>query len=260
MAPPRTPAQPQPAPAGGVLRTFRPPRPYQTLLWALAAAGWAVAAAFAVVGLWRLGLAVLFYGPVVVAPWSTPWFLAAGAASLLSTWLTWNAHRTSHLAVHELRTGLLIERRGDRTHVPWTAVSGIYTSAIHYRIPVLSRPRVMIELISQSGRKVRLPSVLAGVEQLVSTIKARTYPRLLEEYRQAFNEGQPLQFGPLALSRAGLQHDQRTLAWKEIGSVTLERGRLSIRPTQGKDWHIAVRRIPNAEVCLQLASHLSGGS
>jgi hypothetical protein len=159
-----------------------------------------------------------------------------------------------------LRTGLLIERRKDRIHVRWSAVSAIYTSSIHYRIPLLSTPRVSIELHSQSGRRVRLPAVLAGAEQLVSSIKARTYPRLLDEYRQAFNAGQPLTFGPLLFSRSGLQHGRRALAWSEVDSVTLERGRLTVRPRHGRGWRIAVRRIPNAEVCLQLASHLGGGA
>ncbi len=242
------------------MRSFRPPRAYRTLLWALALAAWLIAAVLTVIGLWRWGLAVLHYGPVVVWPWSAPWFLSAAAAVLLSLWLTLNAFNASRRAVHELRTGLLIERRKDRTHVPWSAVSAIYTSAIHYRIPLLSTPRVTIELLSQSGRRVRLPAVLAGPEQLVSSIKARTYPRLLEEYRQAFNAGLPLDFGPLQLNRVGLQHRRQSLAWSEIDSVTLERGRLTVRPRSGRGWRIAVRRIPNAEVCLQLTSHLGGGS
>ncbi len=252
---------PPPGPAGGgVLRSFRPPRAYRALLWGLALFAWLIAAILTLIGLWRLGLALLHYGPVVVWPWSAPWLLAATAAGLLSLWLTLNAFNAAHRAVHELRTGLLIERRRDRTHVPWSAVSAIYTSAIHYRIPLLSTPRVTIELLSQSGRKVRLPAVLAGAEQLVSSIKARTYPRLLEEYRQAFNAGQPLDFGPLQLSRTGLRHGQQVLPWSEIESVTLERGRLHVHPRRGRGWRIAVRRIPNAEVCLQLASHLGGGA
>jgi hypothetical protein len=248
------------APAGGVLRSFRPPGAYRSLLWGLAFAAWLLAAVLSAIGVWRWGLAVLHYGPVVVWPWSAPWFLAAAGAVLLSLGLTVNAFNASRRAVHELRTGLLIEQRKDRTHVPWSAVSAVYTSAIHYRIPVLSTPRVTIELLSQSGRKVRLPAVLAGAEQLVGSIKARTYPRLLEENREAFNAGQPLEFGPLSLSREGLRYGRRTLAWSEVASVTLERGRLEVRPRRGRRWRIPVRRIPNAEVCLQLASHLGGGA
>lgn len=242
-----------------MLRSFRPPRAYRSLLWSLALAAWIAAALLTTMGLWRWGLAVLHYGPVVVWPWSAPWLLAAAAAVLVSLWLTMNAFNASRRAVHELRTGLLIEQRRDRTHVPWSAVSAIYTSAIDYRIPLLSTPRVTIELLSQSGRKVRLPTVLAGAEQLVGSIKARTYPRLLDEYRQAFNAGQPLRFGPLELNRTGLQHGRQALGWSEVASVTLERGRLNVRPRRGRGWRIAVRRIPNAEVCLQLASHLGGG-
>jgi len=94
----------------------------------------------------------------------------------------------------------------------------------------------------------------------VGSIKARTYPRLLEESRQTFNAGRPLEFGPLSLNQQGLQYGRRTLAWSEVASVTLERGRLDVRPRHGRRWRIPVRRIPNAEVCLQLASHLGGGA
>ncbi|MCJ7512845.1 MAG: hypothetical protein MUO23_07735 [Anaerolineales bacterium] len=261
MAQPPAQARPSPAPVpAGILRTYRPPPAYRTLLWGIALAAWIVAAILAVIGLWRWGLAVLHYGPVVVWPWSAPWFAAATAVVVLSLWLTFNAFGASGRAVHELRTGLLIEGRRERTHVPWTAVSGIYTSAIHYLIPMLSTPRLTIELLSHSGRSIRLPAVLSGADHLVSTIKVRTYPRLLEEYRQAFNTGAPLHFGPLELNRNGMQYGKETLAWAEVASVTLERGRLWVRPMSGRGWRIAVRRIPNAEVCLQLASHLGSGA
>ncbi len=244
------------------MRTYRPARAYRTGLWAGAMASWIAGGVVTLIGLWRWGLAMLEYGPVVVWPWSAPWLGAAAILIVLALWVTVLAFGASRRAVRVLRSGMLIERWRRRTHVPWEAVSAIYTSAIDYRLPLLSAPRVAIRLRSQSGQIVRLPSVLSNADELVTTIKAHTYPRLLEQYRREFNLGHALSFGPLELNKTGLRYGKDSLLWTEVASVTLERGRLRVRfrPDSGRGWKIPASRIPNADLCLQLTSLLGSGS
>lgn len=248
-------------PGSAVLQTHRTPRRSRRLLTGASVLMWLLTVLLATIATYRWGMAALYYGPGVMLPWSGPWLLAALVSALLASALTVAAIRARRRSVHVLRSGLLLQNGGRRTHVPWNAITKIYTSAVSYRIPVLSRPRLSIELGSRSGQRVSLPPFLEGADRLLTAVKAEVYPRLMVEARQAFNSGQAVQFGPLSLDRQGVRRGEVLLPWDQLADVRLEGGRLSIEPVRGrgKRWRIAVRTIPNADLCLQVITLIQQG-
>jgi hypothetical protein len=91
---------------------------------------------------------------------------------------------------------------------------------------------------------------------LVEFIKSQVYPGLLEDYRQKYNQGGPLSFGPLILTAKGIQRKDQMLQWEDLGQVSLGRGILSLELIDGQRVRIPAHKVPNVEICTQLIEHL----
>ena len=94
---------------------------------------------------------------------------------------------------------------------------------------------------------------MAGLAQLITTIKRQVYPRLLKEYLQHLRNGQPIPFGPLQVRPEGVVKGQRRLSWSEVASAELKDGRIVLKTNQrGAPIRVRANSVPNAEICLQL--------
>jgi hypothetical protein len=86
------------------------------------------------------------------------------------------------------------------------------------------------------------------------------YPILLQELRQALQEGDPLEFGPLTLTSIGIHKGRSLISWDGLEAADLSNGWLSVRGLrEGRPaaTRVPAFQVPNVELCVQLIEYLS---
>jgi hypothetical protein len=225
-----------------------------------------------VLGVVRWYLAYTHFGPALVWRWSSPAFLTAGGLGILCIVAMLAAGRARGLSIRVHRNGLMILRGRRGTWVPWNRILSVQTSSIRYGPPGFPRRREAGLVLRYEGsksanpgpkprvRSIRLTYALEGIEDLAAAVKERVYPLLLEASSESFNRGNPLVFGKVHLTKAGIQAGNRILSWKGLGEISLTRGELVVRPAAGSGGatvRVAAHRVPNVELCVQLIQYLS---
>lgn len=90
-------------------------------------------------------------------------------------------------------------------------------------------------LSEHSATKVRSKGNLENAEQLAQTIQQEVTRRQLGRAMTMFNAGQPVQFGPLTVTRAGLEHGRKILPWSQFAGAAIGRqGYFVVRATEQK--------------------------
>ncbi|MFQ5942575.1 MAG: DUF6585 family protein [Anaerolineales bacterium] len=223
----------------------------------LAGLGLIAGAGFLGMGAYRWTFALSNYGPAVVWRWSAAW-LAVGMLFLIigligAAWV----FRWNWLAVTTYEKGMQIQHRRHMSFVTWSEIQEVLVSGVTYGVLGLiwgSRSSLRLEIAG--GRKHRFPDTLAGLPQLITTIKSHVYPRLLNEYSQHLRNGQPVAFGPLQVRPEGIAKGQRRLGWSEVASADLKDGTIYLKTNQrGAPIRVRANAVPNAEICLQLIQH-----
>ena len=221
---------------GSVISTHGLRREYRTLGVSLTVIGLCTAFLSAAIGIYRWYFAYRHFGPAAVARWSGPALGISLASAMLGL------------------IGLAYFER-----IPWDQIQAISTSSVRYGLPWFSWGRsskITIHLKPKGKRS--LSQSLTNLDQLAITAKKYVYPGLLEQYRQALQQGDAVQFGSIEITRRELLHGKRKYPWAEINKVKLDRGFLIIEK-QSAHWkrrmRLSAQRIPNIDLCFQLIQH-----
>ena len=208
-------------------------------------------------GLYRAQYANTYYGPVAAQFWSRPWYLLAGCSALLVlVWLTIRLVRSRrYVAVHQNGVRVRLSRR---QQYAWGSLAGVATGVVQTRllgIPLYTRSQA--ELFPAVGARIRLDDSLENLPELLTQIKARLYPRLLRAMRKAFQDGERVYFGPLAIQQNELRLEEKDRAalvipWSQVRSVNIQAGMLVIDIDEKRSIRLPVARVPNLELLLQI--------
>ena len=247
---------------GNAIMLHKARRRERRLHLVMATVGLVVGGGLLSIGLYRWNFALSNYGPAVVWRWSAAW-LAVGALFLTvgiagAAWLI----RWNWLAITTFENGLQIQRGKALSTVSWSEIQAVFVSGVTYGVLGLiwgSRSSLRLEVAG--GRKLRFPDTLAGLAQLITTVKRHVYPRLLNEYSQHLRNGQPVAFGPLQVRPEGVAKGQRRLGWSEVASAELKDGKILLTTNQrGAPIRVRANSVPNAEIFMQLIQHYANQS
>lgn len=113
---------------------------------------------------------------------------------------------------------------------------------------------------TSTGQKLKFDSKLAHIEALGDTLQRQVSARLLPGHTQALNSGQRLTFGPLSLDHEGLYAGYKSLLWREIKTIRLERGAIAIEAETGGRLNsatVTVEHVLNFWIFHQIVSQLA---
>jgi hypothetical protein len=107
------------------------------------------------------------------------------------------------------------------------------------------------------GREFTFDNFLPDLRALGRLIERKTLKYLLDEEMEAFEDGEVIRFGPLAVSRKGIRKGDEWLRWADVKDVNFERGKGHIVITKEDKWlawhRQLVNGVPNFHVFLEIA-------
>lgn len=177
-------------------------------------------------------------------------FLALGGVFL------WGLRRQEGLRVRVYERGLVYRRRGRERVFPWDEVEAFGESASRYEDALTglkSGVGYVYRLRRSDGASVTLDNEVHGIARLGRIIREATGGRLVARTAEAVRGGGLAQFGEFVLTREGLTHKSKTLAWGEVGGVEFADGRLNVKDRAGRKWASELHGfVPNAHVLVAL--------
>lgn len=210
--------------------------------------------------LYRWYFAYARFGPAVVWRWSGPAIGIAFLALLLALYSGLFLLRNRKRKIFTSTAGLWLIHGGNRTALKWQEISSIRSYPASF---ALSRsghdPQLRINLRTVDDNLIKLPTFLTELDIAQEIIKKNVYPLAMNRYRALLEADQPLEFGPLQLTRSGVVFRNHTEPWQNFHEVDIEAGRLNLEfrsPEGSSKISIAARKIPNIDLCVQLLRNI----
>lgn len=212
-----------------------------------------------IIGLWRWRFVMTNFGPAVLWRWINPFIFGTVGFVLVMIvgilLLVRNARQEIQLSPMGITW-----RKGRKLEVfRWDEIKYIFFNSVHYGIldfTWANKTEVVLHL--QNGRQLKINQAFGDIVTLAETLKYYVYPQMFEKIRIAFNQGEPMHFGPLTLTSQAILNGRKALRWQDIGKVELQRGVLQIQPieqSRGPQFSFPVHKIPNVDLCIQILSH-----
>lgn len=222
-----------------------------SLVVALAAVLWSI---------YRWYFAFARFGPAIVWRWSGPAIGIALLALLLATFCALFLVRNRRRQLITSPQGLGLFNAKERLSLPWSDIVSIRTAAAPFALLRRGeRAQIRISLRTLDDQIINLSPYLTDLAEAQQIIKKNIYPTAMNRYRELMKAGQPLEFGPLQLTRRGITYKGRSEPWQQLRDHKLERGRLIIEfrgNARSRKFSIPAARIPNIDLCVQLLRNI----
>lgn len=213
-------------------------------------------------GLYDTYLAIQQRGPALIDDKLTVPALIAFVLFLLGLLAGWGAYANWNKGVVIYERGFAIrDRKGVRTWV-WEDVSSFMATVTrHYTNGIYTGTTHVYTLISRRNERVVLSDIFKGVEQLAQSIEQSIFPILYDRAAAQYNGGQTIIFGPVSISKAGIQIGRKNYPWPEVREVSIHQGILKVTKKDG-GWFSGASAmassIPNLRVLLSIIHQVVG--
>jgi len=206
------------------------------------------------VGLDKKRYAMEKFGPAVAQSWAKPWFLLATAALIPLIWLALIRVRQSHRMIKIYTNGLFVKStRGKKHFIFWENISGITQLSFEKRfLGFLFTKNHKFAIHTYNGSKIKLDSNLRKIDEIGYRIKAKVYPRILQESRVRIRNGKGLEFGPILFNQHELTLKNETYSWEIVSSLSAKDGFVIFSLDNQHLIRIPTDQIPNVEIFIQL--------
>jgi hypothetical protein len=209
-----------------------------------------------------LGGLVLILGPVWVLLHGRPGGAALFKLIVLGLLLTpgaialcIGALRKWGLRVLVFPEGLVRAHRGKVQAVFWEEIQTINQQVNVGAVSKIMSSSLVFVVQRASGEELHFDGYLPDLKKLGAILQRETLRHLLPRALAVYQRGEPVAFGKLQVSRAGISNGKDTLPWSEVKEVKVEESSVSVSK-EGKwwTWYTAViTEVPNAHVFQALA-------
>lgn len=222
-----------------------------------------LAAASLLYGLWYTYGQLQSYGPAVLIKSILPFLIALIICLLIAAATAWAAYSNWNKAVVIYQGGLAYADRHGVKSWRWDEFASL-TSAVtrHYTNGIYTGTTHIYTLTKNGGEKIVLTDSFPKVEDISGMIRANVFPLLYQSYAEAYNAGQRLVFGPVAISKSGgIQIGKREYPWDQVEQVSIHQGVVRVAK-KGGGWFSGATAtasvIPNLEVMLSIIDQVAG--
>ncbi|WP_420645008.1 DUF6585 family protein [Candidatus Leptofilum sp.] len=187
-----------------------------------------------------------------------------GGVGLLSliggAWAVHTHRQEKDMAVQVYQDGILFTKNGRTIAMRWDEVQNLDVIVVYNR--QIRSSFYNYTLKDTAGQTMRLnltPGNLENSDQLAQTIQHEVTRRQLAQAFTKLNAGLTVDFGPLSVTKDGIQNGRNHLPWSEFKEARLTyKGYFRIWPKFGsKSWaKIEMQKIPNLFTFLALANQL----
>jgi hypothetical protein len=212
-----------------------------------------------IIGVWRWWYVMTHFGPAVLWRWLHPiLWTAIGLGVMGGIGLYLLLHR-SRQEIQLSPMGITWRKGRNLTIFRWVDIENIYIASVQYGIlDFVWADKAEVVLHIQKKKRVRSNQAFENIEILVETIKHYVYPLMFKKFKNSFNQGEPVQFGPIVLTSQGVLNGRKAFRWQDIGKIELQNGRLdlhAIEETGTAKFSFPAHKIPNIDLCLQILHH-----
>jgi len=153
------------------------------------------------------------------------------------------------IEVHE--EGLLQRQRGKSVEMRFEDVASIRSVRVKGRYGARAERH---EIHAADGRCITFSLMHDLALDLLADIEAQVVPRLQKQALRAFDAGEIVRFGTVALSEHGVHLPARVLPWSELREVTVEKGSIGfVGEARRRLGGVAARDVSNVTIFLMMA-------
>jgi hypothetical protein len=213
-------------------------------------------------GLYVTFLAARKHGPALIDEKLPVPAMIALVLVLLGMVAAWSAYRNWNRGAAVYERGLAMrDRKGIRLW-RWEEVLSMTQSITrHYMNGIYTGTTHVYTLVNRQGDRLVLNDDYIKVDQLAKAIQESIFPILYARAAQQYNAGQSLVFGPVVISKSGIQVGKKTTPWEEVQQVSIQQGILKVSK-KGGGWFSGASAsasvIPNLNVLLSLIHQVVG--
>lgn len=178
-----------------------------------------------------------------------------GASVLINAWRNWR------IAAALYENGVAYQSRTGIQQVNWSDVTAVWQRVTrHYTNGVYTGTTHAYTIQTNAGQKVVLDDRLGKkVEELGNAVQRGASNALYPRYWQAIQNGQRVDFGPIAMDNQKLYAGKKELRWDDIKAVKVNKGMISVK--QDKGWFnwatVTVPQVPNFSTFYDLIGHFT---
>jgi hypothetical protein len=202
------------------------------------------------------------YGPVMIQDRMTFPLATSGVLLVFACLAGWGAYVFWVKGVAVYEAGLVSRSRKGLQNWRWEEIDRFYTAITrHYTNGIYTGTTHVFTLINLRKQRLVLNDTYLHVEEIGKKIEQSVFPRMYEHSTSRYNAGEVLDFGPVVLSKAGMQVGKKSFPWADIQQVSIQRGILRVSK-KGGGWfsgtHAAASAIPNLQVLLRIIDQVVG--
>jgi hypothetical protein len=202
------------------------------------------------------------YGPAMLGDKLTGPLVLAGIMFLLGLGAAWSAYMNWNKAVRIYEYGFAYRYRKGIQAWRWDSVISILTAITrHYYNGVYTGTTHVYTLLNKQNEKIVLNDSFKKVEDIAKLIEQGIYPTLYERVSQAYNSGQTLTFGPVAINKGGILIGKKNYPWVEVKQVSIQNGYVKVSKKDG-GWFsgasASAAAIPNLKILLSIINQVIG--
>jgi hypothetical protein len=213
-------------------------------------------------GVWDAYQAYQRHGPAMIDDKLTGPAIFAFVLFLLGIWTGWLAYANWNKGAVAYEKGFAYrDRKGIQAWRWEDLVSQTAAVTRHYTNGIYTGTTHVYTLFNREGTRLVLNDSLAKVEELAALVEEGSFPLLYEKAAQLYNTGQTLTFGPVAISKAGIQIGKKTYPWQEVQQVSIQQGVVKVSRKDG-GWFSGASAmastIPNLRILLSIIDQVVG--
>ncbi|AKU97839.1 hypothetical protein AKJ09_04503 [Labilithrix luteola] len=179
-----------------------------------------------------------------------------GSLAFVSVRHLWRYHGST-FAMHA--GGIVAHLRRGTTVLGWEDVARWYAQV--QRVGVNGVPVRTVRIyrfVAADGREIKLMSIYERVDEFFARIESELIRRKLPVASADFDAGTPLVFGPFVVSRDGISHKTRTVAWTDVETLGVSVGVLRVKGRRAS-FAVPYLKVANAPILLALYEQIRRG-